>query len=254
MNAYITIEELLEKLQWMLPSPISFNINEMITHVYDSMRIIGGLNSNTKDNITLTLVDNRCKIPAEVEDIFTIHYNDKIYGTFPLNKVSAIDTGMTFVYMIWNGYIYSDIKEGNIYVDISLLPLDPHNRPMIPNKIYYEKAVLHYMFERLMYKAYLQDQIDERKYERIRQDWIFYCGSAKSASILPRRDEENVFNSKTLTVFSKLKRFTSSTYTERKNIPSVPFNDLDQLLTTQSIDPLTSTTYNHNVANNGASS
>ena len=240
----ISIEQLLEKLQWMLPSFVVYNIDELVTHVYDAMRIIGGMKSNQEDTIKLTISENRCKIPAEIEDILEITYAHKIYGAIPLMKVNNINTQFQFVYMLYNGYIYTDICEGDIYVRISVLPLDSNGRPLIPNEIYYEKAILHYLFERLMYKAYLQDQIDERKYERIRQDWIFYCGSAKSASLLMRKDELNLFNARTLTVFPKFNRINNRHDTERFNINKVPLSDLNELLVTQAVDPR-STQYNN---------
>jgi hypothetical protein len=251
MNNTISTEQLIEKLQWMLPSFVVYNVDELVTHIYDAMRVIGGLKSNTQDTLKLTVTENRCKIPADIEDILEIAFDHKIYGIVPLMKVDNINTDFQLVYMIYNGYIYTDIPNGDIYVRVSILPLDDNGRPLIPNEVYYEKAVLHYLFERLMYKAYLQDQIDERKYERIRQDWLFYCGSAKSASMFMRKDEQNIFNGRTLTVFPKFNRLRNRQDRERFNIDNVPLTNLNELLVTQAIDPRSTQYDNTTVGTNG---
>lgn len=232
MYIYVTINEILERLTSELPTFMIqkyMNPAEISTHVYDCMRVIGMIKGNETELIKLRLEDNKAKIPEFVENIIYLSCDDII-----MNRVDILDMNKDmYSYTIEDGYIISDKTDKDVYMKISSLPLDENGDPLIINKIYAINAIKAYLKEKLCNKLYWQDLINEHKYERAKQEWLFYSGQARVSSLLPSVEEEYKLSNSMLRVLPKLTRGRMTLNKDDRSIQQVPIQDLNDLVTKQ---------------------
>ena len=224
---YVTLQHIIEKVQRNVPSYAQFNIEECKEWVYEAIRKIGGRYSTLPDTIQLQLDEGRTRIPAYAENVVHVTYK----GVRLIYQPTLTEQS-SYMYTVIQGYIYSDLTTGTLDVQISVFPMDSTGSPLIPDIEYYVQAITWYISERLMWKLYLEDKINENKYQRVLNEWIFYCGAAKAGSTLPTQDEDiDIANSK-LRVFPVWHRGLT-THTQTRNVPPVDFSNLNDLIETQ---------------------
>jgi len=241
---YVTLQHIIEKVQRNVPSYAQFNIEECKEWIYEAVRKIGGRYATIPNVVKLTLENGRCRIPAYVENVVHVIYHpypsvnhmSRQHGhnisSTPLIYQTTLTDQSTYMYTIIQGYIYSDMREGVLEVQISIFPMDDKGNPLVPDIEYYVQAITWYISERMMWKLYLEDKINDNKYQRVLNEWIFYCGAAKAGSTMPTQDEDlDIANSK-LRVFPIWHRGLTA-HDNTRNVPPVDFSNLNDLIETQ---------------------
>lgn len=94
-----------------------------------------------------------------------------------------------FSYKINGNYIFTSKEEMQLEVAYRAFMTDGEGLPMIPDNTKYINAVRDRIAERLAFRAYMNDEITERKYEKINQEWLWYVGAAKTAAQMPSIDK-----------------------------------------------------------------
>ena len=207
-NSWIGTRGIIERVTRLLPEYAvnKLNIEEVCEYIYEAIKLIGGLNCTMVSTITrTTTTDLTLELPTCIEDLIEVRLittREKI-KFLKVNSHIATDR---YIYRIDNGTCITDLKETELELDITHFPIDNEGNPAIPDTIYYEKAVVSYIVERIFYKLYIMDLINENKYERARQEWIHYQGAARVGSIMPRADEDYKFSQTHLKVFNNIHR------------------------------------------------
>ncbi len=87
-----------------------------------------------------------------------------------------------YFYDINDNYIFTNKKETTIQLYYTAFPLDDRLFPKIPDDPKVIRAVVWYIGERIAFKHMIQDKLSERKYEIIKQDYLFNVASARTKS------------------------------------------------------------------------
>ena len=85
-----------------------------------------------------------------------------------------------YTYTINNNFIFTNVKEIEIEIRYTAFPMDDRLFPLIPDDPKVIRAVVWYIGERLAFKMMLSDKLSERKYEMIKQDYLFNVASART--------------------------------------------------------------------------
>jgi len=85
-----------------------------------------------------------------------------------------------YTYTISNNHIFTNVKEIELEMRYTAFPIDDRMFPLIPDDPKVIRAVVWYVGERLAFKMMLSDKLSERKYEMIKQDYLFNVASAKT--------------------------------------------------------------------------
>lgn len=88
----------------------------------------------------------------------------------------------TYKYMIKGNYIFCNLKEATLELSYTAFPLDDRGFPLIVDDPKVIRSVVWFIGERMAYKLMIADKLSERKYEIIKQDYLFNVASARSKS------------------------------------------------------------------------
>lgn len=115
---------------------------------------------------------------------------------YPSIMSSKLDNLENFGYTINNNFIFTSDKNMELEISYTAFPMDEETlEPLIPDDPAVLRAVVWYIGERTAFKLMLADKLSERKYEMIKQDYLFNMGSAiTKANILSMPEIENIKN------------------------------------------------------------
>ena len=225
---YVNLEYIIEKVQDLVPSYATYNVDKVKEWIYECLRMSGGRYISQTDTIVLNLEDGKCNIPDDIEDIVSVYYK-----TIKLLPTNRLDKNSYFNYLIQNSVLYTSVKDGEIELDVSYFPVDERDYPLVPNLEYYIKCVTCYIVERIMRSLLLEGKITSDIYMMAKTEYSYYSSAARCASIMPRKDEDIVIaNEKLRHLPSGLHRFSKFIKTVNV-IPHVEVTDLDDLIMTQ---------------------
>jgi len=91
-------------------------------------------------------------------------------------------------YRVEDGYIYTNIEEATLEISYTAFATDSNGYPMIPDDERYISAVRAYVMYVIAYRLWLQDKLDDKKYQEIERNWLFYVKSAKTKAHMPDFD------------------------------------------------------------------
>ena len=88
----------------------------------------------------------------------------------------------TYKYTIKGNYVFCNLKEAVLELNYTAFPMDERGFPLIADDPKVIRSVVWYIGERMAYKLMIADKLSERKYEIIKQDYLFNVASARSKS------------------------------------------------------------------------
>jgi hypothetical protein len=125
------------------------------------------------------------EIIADYDPAYPSTYIDNIKEYY--NTIVGTDVSSEFyTYKTQGNYIYFGIDIGVVEMQYKAIPIDiVTGMPTVPDNPVYIRGIVSFIAERLAFRMMLKNQISERKYEIIRQDYFFNAGAAKSACVMP---------------------------------------------------------------------
>ena len=87
-----------------------------------------------------------------------------------------------YFYNIKEDFIFTNKKGAVVELVYTAFPMDDRLYPLIPDDPKVIRAVVWYIGERLAFKHMLKDKLSERKYDRIKQDYLFNVAAARTKS------------------------------------------------------------------------
>ena len=117
-------------------------------------------------------------------------------GTKFVSIISTDYQDDDLAYQIRGNYIFTTLKEMEVELSYTAFPMDLEKfEPLIPDDAKSIRAVVTYLAERIAFKLMLRDKLSERKYEGIKQDYLFNVGAAMTRARIQSVPEiENLKN------------------------------------------------------------
>ena len=173
---YVHIDSILEKLRQAHIPGVYWNLGEIKEWVYEALSMISSRDGKIYNKISLDIVDNKVKIPVDVE------YLDKVvHDGIVLMEIGTDDYLTKTRYFINFGYIYlhKDL-ENNLDLYYNTAPLAEDGSPLIPDNDYYKNGILAYLRFKIGDRAYYQKKILERQRDKLEQEWNFYIKATQA--------------------------------------------------------------------------
>lgn len=96
-----------------------------------------------------------------------------------------------YEYKIANNQILTSNQTGTIAIAYTRMPLDENGFPMIPDLQEYREAITKYIVYKMSYIRFINNEPNFRGiYEKLEQDWHWYCRQAKNAMLMPTTLDE----------------------------------------------------------------
>jgi hypothetical protein len=157
----------------------------------------------------ILVANYRAELPSDLHSIIQIRdYHNRAslksstYNFSLSSNMREATVGNSLEYIINDGYIFTNFKDGYLEIAYEAFPTDKEGYPMIPEDERYLKAVESYIIERIARKLWLQDKINDYKYKALEQDWLFYVNSAKTKAQMPSLDEMESLKNQLLRLIS----------------------------------------------------
>jgi hypothetical protein len=181
ITSYVGIEYIIEEINRQ-PIPNTYwNIEEIKEWTYQALSFIDTKMANIKAKTSIEILNGKGIIPSEIERI------DKVFIEFDKNTIKELHEILPYEelnsnnYTINAGYIYVNFEKGNLSVEYYTVPTDITGKPLIPNNIYYIKAVISYIRYKLGDRAFWQNKILQNQLQMLEQEWLFYLPSAQTS-------------------------------------------------------------------------
>jgi hypothetical protein len=197
ISNYIGIERIIERINRFKISGGYWNIEELKEWTYDTLEAINNQYSRIKATTDVEIVDDKAKIPIEVESLESVYViidgekDRKLEEVLPYKKLD------NYTYILNSGYIYTDLKEGEnlIRFEFYTVPLDDDDNPLIPDNRLYISAIEAYIQYMIAKRAYFQGKILERQLQMLEQEWLFYLPAAQASQKLDLMKDPKRFQS-----------------------------------------------------------
>lgn len=112
-----------------------------------------------------------------------------------------------YCYAIKGNYLFCGIKDTTLQINYTAFPMDDRGFPLITDDPKVIRSVVWYIGERMAYKLMIADKLSERKYEIIKQDYLFNVASARSKSNTLSLPQIEIFKNRILSMVKQTDAF-----------------------------------------------
>ena len=219
---YKSIKGIIDGIYRDYDSPEDLDIWDIIEWCAEALQLIGAGTQYIDEIIELQVENHSVPLPATFHHETQISYrgrplllNTSNFGPGPTRKLGSTNflndvpvdpenfpleaSGVRpnqERYYIQNNCIYTSFESGKIVLDFKAIQVDEDGYPMVPDNVYYDKALKSYAQMMMDRKEYRRQNIPAAVFQESKQDWLFYVKAAASAALMPNIDKtENIKNS-----------------------------------------------------------
>ena len=202
----LNINSIIENLMRKLPPTISVERETVIENTYEALKKIG-IRQNNEYTSVLYLESNKVKLPEWIDEIQQVLYLDAVNSDdieeqliYYINKAKPMSLVSNFIhdrntydykYLMRDGYLHSNISTGYIIIIYTAIALDENNEPLIDDEINLIEAIVWYNIMQFMWQATIRNpQSFSPIYAEAQRQWGYYAINAKTASIMPKNEDE----------------------------------------------------------------
>jgi len=198
---FVSINTVLAKLYRDLGLNQEINQSDAYEWIAEGLNLIGAYSQYNEISECLTLTNGKAKLPCGFYKLVDINYKNKpVYWATNTNahnyqchdcRIPACNTGgCEYTFYINDSYLISNIEDENdIEASICIvylgIPVDDDGIPMIPDNVYYQKALAAYVTSMLDYQDWRKGKCPDKVYQQSEKEWLFYVSAAKGAANMP---------------------------------------------------------------------
>lgn len=182
MIQYISIRQIMDDL---LDDPLlqDLTLERVVNYSQKFIKILGMPQEFTEKNIELQLHDYRTQLPCDfyemiqVKDKEGFSYRNST-DSFHMSRHEKSHVDLT--YKLQNNYLYSNVKEGPIFISYRAIELDEDGFPLIPDLASFIEALRLYIDKQKTRQLFRLGKINQAVYQDIQQEYAWYVGQAQS--------------------------------------------------------------------------
>lgn len=211
ISNFISINYVISKIYRDLGSNYELNEGDMYEWIAEALNMIGVYSQYEEISECIHLVNGKAKLPCGFYKLVDVNYkhhpifwatntNANNYQCHNCRIPVASSEVNRYTFYINDSYIITNINdENNQTADLCMVYLgirtDQDGYPMIPDDVYYMKALAAYVTHMLDYQDWRKGKIADKVFNKSEQDWLFYVNSARGAGNMPNTAQlENLKN------------------------------------------------------------
>ena len=203
LSGYISSKAILNRLYRDLGINNEIDENDFVEWASDALRLIGAYSQYQEVSECVDLVDGKAKLPCDFHKLVDIHYKGQpMHWATNTNAANYQCTNCNIPvcdvcdlnFYINNSYLITNINvttTANLCMVYLATPVDEEGYPMIPDDIYYEKAIAAYVTFMIDNQAWRSARISDKVFARSEKEWLFYVGAAKGSANMPNAAQLN---------------------------------------------------------------
>jgi len=206
IEGYVSLKTVLSTLYRNLGVNTEINEIDVVEWAAEALSMVGAYSQYQEVSVCTDLSKGKAKLPVGFQKLVDVTYKDRqLYWATNTNAknyqcdncqvpVCTVNDQQGLTFYLNDNYIITNITDDTVgsedstkslcMVYLSLL-LDEDGWPMIPDNIYYSKAITSYITERLDLQEWRKGKLPDKVYQKSEQDWLFYVNSARGAANMP---------------------------------------------------------------------
>ncbi len=150
------------------------------------------------DKPYIEIVNSRGELPCDLVSITQTrmcdgtpmrYSTDSFHRRMHSAQCPDLICGSDLTYKVNDNYIFTNFKEGKIEMAYKAFPCDERGYPTIPDDEKFKQAATAYVAERVGLKLFMRGRLDERRYNLLERERMWYIGAAQTKALLPNRDK-----------------------------------------------------------------
>jgi len=194
---FVSLSYIIEELNRKPLPGMEYNIEEIKEWAWQALSLIGIKTQNIEATKIITITDQKGPLPSDIQEFGNIlEYTSQ----YPMEEIPLGESFQPYTYKLNNGFIYTDFDSGTIQLNYFIFPISEEGDVLIPDNIYYIKAVLSYVRLQLGERLFWQNKILNNQFNMLERDWHFYAPAAKNSTRSMSSDRLLNFRRKHLTM------------------------------------------------------
>lgn len=173
--------------------------SSIVEWIAEALNMIGAYSQYSEVSDCLELKNGKAKLPCDFYKLVDVRFNgNPMYWSTNTNANNyqcnncnipvCLNNNCQYTFYINDSYLISNINtdnSANVCLVYLAIPVDEDGFPLIPDNIYYDKALTAYVTSMLDYQDWRKGKCTDKVYEKSNQDWLFYVNSARGAANMP---------------------------------------------------------------------
>lgn len=194
IHKFKSVKSIIAGLYRDLGSNTEINESDVIEWCSEALSLIGSYPQLKEVSLTLTLANHRVSLPCDFVYLKDINFQGhplswstksavNNYNCPDCDTIPKCCTENNFY--IQDGILNSSIKEGDICIVYLGVPVDDEGFPLVPDNVYFDKALKAYVTYMLDKQQFRRGILPEAVFARSERDWLFYVNSARGSANMP---------------------------------------------------------------------
>ncbi len=198
-----SINTILAKLYRDLELNSELSENSVYEWIAEALSLIGAYSQYNEISHCLTLTNGKAKLPCGFYKLVDINYKGHpMYWATNTNahnyqchecRIKCCSGGKSeYTFYINDSYLISNIEddkpndtEANVCMVYLGVPVDDNNLPMVPDDVYYDKALTAYVTYMIDRQEWRKGKIADKIKDESEKEWLFYVRSARGSANMP---------------------------------------------------------------------
>lgn len=197
ISGFTSIKTLLAKLYRDLNINEELPENTLVEWIAEGLNMIGAYSQFNEVSDCIELTAGKAKLPCDFYKLVSINYKGHpMYWTTNQNahnyqcsscQIPVCSGACDYTFYLNDSYLITNITGENINICMVYLamPVDEDGYPMIPEDVYYMKALTAYVTYMIDYQEWRKGKQADKVYQKSEQDWLFYVNSARGSANMP---------------------------------------------------------------------
>ncbi len=211
INGFISYKYILSKIYRDLNLNEEINESSVIEWIAEGLAVIGAFSQYTIVPYCVHLKNGKGALPCGFSKLVDISYQgfpvywategaNTRYGCEDNHIPICRNQQCTHTFYVNDNFIITNInnhqnEEAKLNITYLGIPVDEEGFPMLPDDVYYQKALAAYITYMLTYQDWRRGKATDKVFEYSEREWIFYCNSARGAGNMPNTQQlENLKN------------------------------------------------------------
>lgn len=197
ISGYKNIKEVVAKLYRDLGINEEIPFNSIVEWIAESLNLIGAYSQYEEISDCIELTNGKAKLPCNFYKLVSINYKG-----YPLHwatntnahsyqcsncQIPICSSGQCdYTFYLNDSYLITNITgDSNICIVYLGMPIDEDGYPMMPDDVYYDKALVAYVTYMLDRQEWRKGKTTDKVYQESKAEWEFYVNSARGAANMP---------------------------------------------------------------------
>jgi hypothetical protein len=173
---------------------VELSESSIIEWIGEALSMIGSYAQNKEVSTVLTVANHTVVLPCDFIYPKDITHNGKALSwstksaanNYKCDTCNAIPTCCTdYNFYISDGCLNTSLESGDLCIVYQAIPVDEDGFPLVPDNVYFDKALkayVTYMLDKIQFRRGLIPEVVFRMSEK---DWYFYVNSARGSAYMP---------------------------------------------------------------------